>query len=225
MSKGRKTQRVHRKKRAGNKSGPSHLTVRHPVGGLFPDILSTKLRYVKYDVSSGSYQALIQFRGNGMYDPEYAVGGGQPMGYDQITALYNKYKVKSCGIKITLVNAGTSPCYVSVYPVAMTTSGTAPPSGGLEVDSEMRYSKRAVLTSASAKGTVVLRNYMTTKKICGEHYLDDVFEAQSNNLPTTQWFWNIAILTTSGASDMNVAFNVELDYDADFSDPVRLAAS
>jgi hypothetical protein len=45
----------------------------------------------------------IQFRANGMFDPQYATGGHQPFGYDQLMAQYCHYTVlyASCDLEIT----------------------------------------------------------------------------------------------------------------------------
>jgi hypothetical protein len=66
---------------------------------------------------------------------------------------------------------------------------------------------------------------MYTKKIMGEAVLDDTYEGTVGANPVAQWFWNLSVFTASGASDMNIAFSVEIDYMADFSNPIRLALS
>lgn len=40
------------------------------------------------------------YRANGMYDPEVAVGGHQPRGFDQLAAFYNKYLVIKARITV-----------------------------------------------------------------------------------------------------------------------------
>lgn len=81
----------------------------------FPPQLEMKLRYVEsftLNVTGGTLTSR-QFRANGMYDPTVAVGGHQPMYFDQMMAIYNHWVVM--GLKCTfhiapqLVSGGTNP--------------------------------------------------------------------------------------------------------------------
>lgn len=47
------------------------------------------------------------FSANGLYDPNITGTGHQPMGFDQMMALYNHYEVLSATITLTAVNSGT----------------------------------------------------------------------------------------------------------------------
>lgn len=40
------------------------------------------------------------FRLNSLYDPDWGIGGHQPYGYDELSALYRKYKVSSVKINV-----------------------------------------------------------------------------------------------------------------------------
>ena len=62
-----------------------------------------KLRYTEMVPINGSELGGLQefqFRANNVHDPNVAIGGHQPMGYDQWTQLYNHYTV--VGSKITI---------------------------------------------------------------------------------------------------------------------------
>jgi hypothetical protein len=45
------------------------------------------------------------FRLNSLYDPDFTIGGHQPYGYDQVAALYRKYRVEGCRCEVTITNA------------------------------------------------------------------------------------------------------------------------
>jgi len=55
------------------------------------------------------------FRGNGMFDPNYAVGGHQPLGFDQYTALYQSFFVH----RATMIANVSCPDQVSTRRVYM----------------------------------------------------------------------------------------------------------
>lgn len=40
------------------------------------------------------------FSANGMYDPDVAVGGHQPRGFDQLSAIYDEYQVRECIVEV-----------------------------------------------------------------------------------------------------------------------------
>lgn len=53
---------------------------------------------------SGSAITGYVFRANSLYDPDYTSVGGQPYMYDQLAAIYNRYRVYSMSFKLDIVN-------------------------------------------------------------------------------------------------------------------------
>lgn len=51
----------------------------------------------------GSGEQVIAYRANGMFDPEVALGGHQPLYFDQLSAIYNHWHVVASKIKIRIV--------------------------------------------------------------------------------------------------------------------------
>lgn len=73
-----------------------------PITG-FPRSMLAKLRYssaIELTVESNQLTAFRRFRANDIYDPDWSVGGGQPMGRDEYAGIYRKYMV--VGSKITV---------------------------------------------------------------------------------------------------------------------------
>jgi len=60
----------------------------------------------------------FQFRLNGLFDPDFSLGGHQPMGFDEWSAFYGRYRVKSAKCKIRAVSNTTVnvPMAVIAYP-------------------------------------------------------------------------------------------------------------
>lgn len=52
---------------------------------------------------------------NGLYDPTPAIGGGQPLYFDQIMALYNHYVCTSSKLTVTVSDAVNRQSTVAVY--------------------------------------------------------------------------------------------------------------
>lgn len=49
-----------------------------------------------------------QFRCNGLFDPDVNVGGGQPLYFDQLTAIYNHFTVLSSFIEVQVLGQPTN---------------------------------------------------------------------------------------------------------------------
>lgn len=69
------------------------------------------LRYVDWSVQTPTIYGQYNYCLNGMYDPNITGVGHQPLGYDQIMALYQHYNVLRADFKITLINEGNYPIW------------------------------------------------------------------------------------------------------------------
>ena len=96
-------------KRAQRKSRSRNQRVVIPRDKLgFATSMVSTLRYstrVEFNPSGIGTQALT-FRANDMRDPEAAVGGGQPLGFDQLMALYNNFTVTDSKIMVNWMYEG-----------------------------------------------------------------------------------------------------------------------
>lgn len=97
---------------------------------------------------------------NSLYDPVHAVGGGQPMGFDQLTALYNKFIVYGCKIKLRATQHGVVPSIVAMAPQKSSIYGAAV----IDELQERPLAKTAILT---AERPVVLSAYYAISTLEG----------------------------------------------------------
>ena len=81
-------------------------------GVLIPMRTFTTLKYAQdFELKIPAQAGLIdryQFRANSIFDPDYALGGHQPMGRDQYANFYQKYMVVSSTITATFRNTSNS---------------------------------------------------------------------------------------------------------------------
>jgi hypothetical protein len=75
----------------------------------FPKMLKNTLKYVENWSASTNANgfAYVQWNVNGLFDPQAALGGHQPLYFDTMTSIYNEYHVVASRIKIT-------PCYTDI---------------------------------------------------------------------------------------------------------------
>ncbi len=100
------------------------LATRPNKAGIIRDRRMATLRYFVADTVNinATYQTL-QFRANGCFDPEIAVGGHQPRGFDQWMVLYQNFAVTNCTIAVRVsTRTGKEACMVSIV---TTEAGTA----------------------------------------------------------------------------------------------------
>jgi hypothetical protein len=77
--------------------------------GYAPDEMFVTFEYT--DVISASAAAntySYQWRANSLFDPNYTATGSQPVGFDEVSALYRSYLVYSADIETTLTCADTA---------------------------------------------------------------------------------------------------------------------
>ncbi|HIA03392.1 MAG TPA: hypothetical protein EYN66_16030 [Myxococcales bacterium] len=106
-----KRKQTKRKKRRTTTFTPSRETNRtavlnHNVGLLSPHKI-VSMRYADTHEITSSVGPTVgggALRLNGIFDPDTALGGGQPRGHDQMNLYYNKYKVLSCTITVRFKN-------------------------------------------------------------------------------------------------------------------------
>lgn len=101
----------------------------------FPRQRMAKLRYVariNLNPGAGNSVAHAVYRGNDLYDPSYALGGHQPMGFDELTEIYQKYRVVGSKFRVSALpsssNAGGYNQHL--FGVVMTRSPDLPAQGG-----------------------------------------------------------------------------------------------
>jgi len=81
-------------------------------GGPFGQTFETELNYcspITLDpgVNGGSVSSI--FLANGLYDPDTSIGGHQPHGFNELSAIFSSYQVVSSGIEVTLFPKASEP--------------------------------------------------------------------------------------------------------------------
>lgn len=115
VSSAKRTKTAMSKYSASNTTIP--FTMKRSMRGTFPPQMTTTLRYVEtVAIAANSGSGFYVFSCNGLYDPNITGTGHQPLGFGQLIALYNHYKVKKSNIKINILSAVNAPlsacCYV-----------------------------------------------------------------------------------------------------------------
>lgn len=206
----------------------SSVVIRQP--SSLPDRLFVKLVY-RESVSfsgSGTLEDNV-YRGNSLFDPNLTGAGGQPMGFDQWSALYASYTVMGSTIEVTgQFNSGTGTgARVGVTPTNFSTVyGTT----DYDRAEEQPYTRSCALTMGAAGigQSRPLKSYMSTAKMIGvvqpAVQIEDAYGALVSANPTNTWFWHCWTYPPAGG-DKSVIVNVKITYFAVFETRNQLAVS
>jgi len=152
------------------------------------------------------------FAGNSCYDPNVTGTGSQPVGFDQWSALYGKYRVVGSKIKASFINnVSSNNIYFSVIPVTASSGVT-----GFNDAVGQPYSRWCACTPPTGMSRARIVNRMTTSKIYGQNIsTDDVFAATTGANPSSPWYWVINAVT---AHAVNLGYDMEIEifYDVIF---------
>lgn len=186
----------------------------------FPDKYKTKLRYVDNLQISGAAQQYT-FRANSLFDPDFTSTGHQPFYYDQLIAVYEKYRVYETSIKLTIINSASSPAFAVCIPTSQIPTITS-----LSQAEELADAITAGPIPTNNFKTVILRKSMTTKEVLGltgGQIYDDTWAAVFNANPIDLWYY--ALYFSPASSSLNLTLRVELHFSCEFYDraPVSLS--
>jgi len=158
------------------------------------------------------------------------VGGGQPLGFDQLSALYSTYMVRASRIEATVCNKGDpSPTgsqqgrvmcvvvYPSVFPAAPNSLAHA---------LEQPFARHVFLTPPETGGSMktISTAKRTTSAVYGTTVSDVDFKAATNANPAKEWFWHVCSFSL-GSEPLQLIWTIKMYLDVDFSHRVILAPS
>lgn len=137
--------------------------------GMLGKKYAKKFRYcdqVQIDAGIGT-PAVHTFRLNSLYDPDAAIGGHQPIGFDQLVGVfYNHYHVVGAKITVTFVSSstsgttGTAICGIEI-------SNNVTPTTALNDIFEQGKTVYKTLTTQYAGGKVTITRKVSIKKMAG----------------------------------------------------------
>jgi hypothetical protein len=195
------------------------------VSGIgLPGSVRVKLRYAQYfTLNSGVGTIASQaFRANSCFDPDYSGVGHQPMGFDQLAALYDHYTVLKSSIKLYAPDNFNESCATGIYLGDDATSYTDLPS------MVEQYNSKVVYAVGMAKVWTVSHSYDAAKFFGIKDPTDnhDTIGARTNTNPTDGAYFVIFHGALTPSSDMGAAtFWAVLEYDTIFTERAKVPAS
>jgi len=167
---------------------------------------------------SGAAGALgfAYFRANGMYDPNVAIGGHQPYGFDQWCAMYRRFCVHSSTIDVRCMPNATSNGIVmavqadtdfAVSPTTVAQAIERPTVSWAMANNNERLKIRRSDTTESELG-VQRKLQLADDRLCGTNAAD----------PTMQWYWRIFAQPSQPAETWQAEVMLTIYYNVTFFD-------
>lgn len=189
----------------------------------FADTFLTKLRYVEWKNFGGSYNPNAQvYRINSLFDPDLTGTGHQPMYFDQIAQIYQKYLVYYFVVKMSIQNqaaTGTD--------IAYTFSDTDVSASSVQMLAETKFGQSLAVNTSTGQPVVYRRAAMPLNKLHGQRGLDqDTSEyALITANPTDVAVFIFKAIASDGATTLNLNVKFELTYYCKFKEQYEIGQS
>lgn len=221
-SRRRTSTRTRRRRRTGRLVRPYRSVANIPQA--ITRRLTTTFR-ANIDPAAASAITASIFALNGAYDPTLALGGVQPLFFDQYNAMYQQYVVLGWDVLIECVSGdNTNPVIVGFTPMTTSTALTTP-----EHYIESKGTTHKVMTQDIDK--IVIRNRGSIKKWLrpngGSLINDATYCGSPSTNPTTVLFGHlwVAALSYTGTDPSAAQFVIRLSQVIRFFNPVTPARS
>ena len=227
----RRSRRRRRRRKRG--SYAKKLQVRRPRGFLFGNSKVVKLKYVhigQIPLTALGNPSHLSFRCNSIFDPDVALGGGQPRGYDQLAPLYHRYCVTASKITVRFMPEGVNapgdhhPLVLYVQQTNQLVPLLFSPRDALE---SRHVNARAWSAGQGAIGCTLKKSFNCKKWFTTVDPLDGhLYNSIMANNPLHPVFWHISFTPTHGGSTLSPCdVLIQIDYTVVLTQQINPPAS
>lgn len=196
---------------------PVRATVQYPMG----QSKRIKMKYcdhLQFALTAGISKTHI-FRLNSTYDPDFTGIGHQPQGRDQMINYFNRYRVHNVRYRILCSNSNqTTTPLIGFY----VHNGTFSP---VEVVALLETSSKFVQLSSTSTQSIIGK--VDLAKLNGQSKIayktDDMTAAQADDNPGEAMYG--VVWAYSDAATSALRLTIEMIYDVEWYDPIKLSLS
>lgn len=193
----------------------------------FPMKLRRTLRYMEntlqLDPGVGGVAAGHGFSANGCYDPNLAVGGHQPLGFDELIGIYDHYKVRRA--KITAYFHNTSNVDHNFVGIYVEDTNTLPSVVGTTLVENGKGVWALLSTAGTSTAYKALTLEVDIDKYFGGRKDDSTTMGSKSANPNDQVAFIVYCFNNAGSDSAHAKVDVIIDYDVEFIEPTGLIAS
>lgn len=194
--------------------------------GIVPDVMRVCLPYFYLGNISGTGIVANVFRGNSLFDPDFTGVGSQPLGRDEWSAFYRRYRVLASKVTITATTTDTGDSTI-LFIQPMNTSSILV--NRIQI-LEQEHGAQKMLATSTGMNRATVSQYMDTASMRGIPKagvrINNELSAASGSNPNEQFFWHVGVLDTSSLVDTITAdIMVKIEYYVEFFDRETLSQS
>lgn len=183
--------------------------------------LRTKLKYSTQITPAAIPVYEYLFNLNSLFDPDRTATGHQPLGFDQLKTLYNRYRVYRVNYNIHWVTTTTDPVMIIAVPTNQS-GGIGSLETALETYSAKHSKAGNVYTPCVVSGAVDLA--VLNGKTHQQYSDDDTTQAEIGSSPSELLILHACFASLSVSNVTGYAV-VTLTFECEFHDPIQLSAS
>jgi len=166
----------------------------------------------------------VKFRANSIFDPNYSVGGHQPMGHDEWQAAYQHYRVVG-----STISANVAPSSAVVDPMVFYVELSSTSAVSIDASTAIERGRAAYKIMANDGDTPakpLINSYDAVKFFGSQAAGGDANKAQFGANPAEDVYFNVAVDPMSTGSTIRDFFVlVNIKYDCILTEPVPLTQS
>lgn len=193
---------------------------------VLPDNQTVVMRYVSNLTLSSGVVTYTEhtFRGNSIFDPDFTGVGHQPMGHDEWSVLFGRYRVIAYRVRVDATNLATDPCQMIVVPTEFSTTIAS-----INAARE-QYMARFKTLSPTGEGQtvgVIQMPWINCAQFKGEKGMkyDKDFTAAFGANPVQDVYFKVGVANQAGAANLNMEFTVTIEYKVQLYDRNILSSS
>jgi len=185
----------------------------------FPDRLRCKLAYSETGVRSsaipGTYTIGQRWRLGSLFDPDQTGTGSQPRFYDQLTPIYDKYRVDGAFVRLSVRQRAQHGITVILVPTS-----DVVPLNRYDAMEDPRAS--AALLTSDDQPPVVFEKYYSLAALNGvtpaTYQADDIYNSFINNNPLKETVLHQTVFSTGQDTLVDYEFSIQITYYCEFFD-------
>lgn len=186
--------------------------------GPIPDRYICRLTYSDLNNMSSNYTApgYLQYRINSLFKPNFTYTGHQPFGYDQLSVLYNMYRVDGMKYQIWVTNQSIT----DHAEVVVNIRDTVTLFTNFNTLFESPNNRRFVIGPEVSKSSLYVKGYVSVAKASGDTSTrvknDDIYSANVGASPTSTPMLTVYCINQNVGANISVNVRVCLTYYATF---------
>lgn len=194
-----KKKNYRRRYRKGGKGRAGQTKIVRGAGKGIPDRLFNCLKYAeRLQANPAGFTYSYLFNMNSVFDPNRTGTGHQPMYYDQLATLYNRYRVRAFAYTVVVSNVNT-PITCTIVPV----NGTSTPASATDASENPLAVQKIVNTMTSGGGSIqTFKGYVRLSTLLGEMITDDRDQAVVGSSPSNGVVLSIQLDTLDGSTNI-----------------------